>query len=422
MDVRTQSAGQNRGEVLRILVYCINFSPELTGIGKYTGEMCAWLAQRGHEVRVVTAPPYYPEWRIKSGYSGWQYRVDRTSLMRVFRCPVWVPQRPNGLKRLIHLTSFALFSLPVVLWQVLWRPQVVITLEPPILCAPAAWLVARLARARDWLHVQDFEVDTAFDLGLLPRRLKAPVLYTERFMLRAFNRVSTISRRMLARLSEKGLDLARCVLFSNWVDCNTIFPSNTPSPFRRELGIPDDAFVALYSGNMGEKQGLDIVVEAARRLASQGEIAFVLCGDGAARARLKAQSTALKNVHWLPLQPAERLNDLLNLADVHLLPQRVRAADLVMPSKLGGMLASGRPVIATVNPGTEIAEALTIAGIVTPPGDVDALVRALVRLEADTVGRRNMGMSARLQAERMFSASAILEEFERELLRCAAVE
>jgi len=403
---------------VRILVYGINFAPELAGIGKYTGEMCEWLTRRGHEVRVVTAPPYYPDWRVRTGYSGWRYRAETVGGARAYRCPVWVPRRPGGLRRLLHLASFALSSLPVVLWQARWRPDVVMTVEPPLACAPAAWLAARLAGARDWLHVQDFEVDAAFDLGLLPPRLKAPVLRTEKLVMRSFYRVSTISQRMMAQLPEKGLDLARCVLFRNWVDCSAIYPVREASPFRRELDLAADAFVALYSGNMGEKQGLEILLQAAERLARRKDIVFVLCGGGAARPRLEARAAGLTNVKWLPLQPAERLNDLLNLADVHLLPQRADAADLVMPSKLTGMLASGRPVIATARPGTELAETLANAGIVTPPGDPGALADAVERLCGDAAGCSTMGALGRAHAEETYAAPGVLAQFEQELLRC----
>ena len=110
---------------MKILLYGINFSPELIGIGKYTGEMAAWLAARGHEVRVVTAPPYYPAWAVSPGYSGRAWRTERWQGVTVLRCPLWVPRKPSGLKRLLHLASFAASSLPVLLAQALWRPQVV---------------------------------------------------------------------------------------------------------------------------------------------------------------------------------------------------------------------------------------------------------------------------------------------------------
>jgi len=154
---------------LRILIHGINYFPELTGIGKYTGEMAEWLVSRGHEVRVVTAPPYYPEWRIADGYSAWRYRREARAGVTIWRCPLWVPKKQSGKNRLLHLASFALSSLPVMLSQVFWRPDVVLVVEPPLFCMPTAWLVARLSGAKAWLHIQDFEVDAAFELGLLPQ-------------------------------------------------------------------------------------------------------------------------------------------------------------------------------------------------------------------------------------------------------------
>jgi len=149
---------------------------------------------------------------------------------------------------------------------------------------------------------------------------------------------------------------------------------------RQQFDIPLNAMVALYSGNMGEKQGLEIVLEAATRLICEQDIKFVLCGDGAARQRLQQKYSDLSNVLWLPLQPLERLNDLLNMANIHLLPQRSGAEDLVMPSKLTGMLASGRPVVATATAGSQIAEALLGCGEVVEPDNIEHFTSAIVEL------------------------------------------
>src|SRR5437879_3671640 len=156
---------------------------------------------------------------------------------------------------------------------------------------------------------------------------------------------------MLERLADKGVAEQRRVLFPNWVDTGAIFPMEEPSPLRRELEIPGGAVVTLYSGSMGAKQGIEQLIEAARLLADRPAIRIVICGDGAGLPELRAMARELPNVRFLPLQPPERLNALLNLADVHALPQKPAVADLVMPSKLIGMLASGRPVVATVHDG-----------------------------------------------------------------------
>lgn len=152
---------------------------------------------------------------------------------------------------------------------------------------------------------------------------------------------------------------------------------------RSELGIPEGKTVVLYSGNMGEKQGLEIVMEAARLLMNEPNLQFVMCGTGAAFSRIFSIGKEIPNIMWLPLQPVERLNELLAMGDIHLLPQRRDAADLVMPSKLLGIMASGRPVVATAESGTEISDCVAGRGISVEPEDVEAFSMAIRRLVAN---------------------------------------
>lgn len=403
---------------MRILIYGINYVPELTGIGKFTGEMAEWFAAQGHEVQVVTAPPYYPVWKISKGYSAWRYRRELLSGITVWRCPLWVPRQQSGLKRILHLASFALSSLWVILRQgVIWRPDLVFVIEPPLFCAPAAWLVSRLSNARAWMHIQDFEVDVAFDLGLLSAGwMRQLATALESWLLRRFDFVSTISERMLDRLALKRVDESRRVLFPNWVDINAICPLTTPSPFGPELAIKPGTVVALYSGNMGEKQGLEILIEVARLLIDQANIVFVLCGEGGAKQRLLELAKDLPNVCFLNLQPIERLNTLLNLADIHLLPQRSDAADLVMPSKLQGMFASGRPVVATAHTNTQVAQVVENRGVVVPPGNIEALAKAILYLAQEPQERARLGKAARSFAVMHWSREKILERIEQAFL------
>jgi len=401
---------------MKILLYSANFAPEPTGIGKYSGEMAEWWAAHGHEVRVVCAPPYYPAWRLADGYRWPPYRRESWRGVDVWRAPLWVPKQPGGLMRVLHLLTFALSSLPVMLCQLFWRPDVVMTVAPAFVCAPAGWAVARLCGARAWLHIQDFEVDVAFQMGLLKGGLaRRVILGAERWMLRRFDRVSSISKRMMARLADKGVLPERIVDLPNWVNVDHLRPLTGPSSYRAELGIADDTVVALFSGTLGNKQGLMLIPEAARLLAAQPKIVFVVCGDGVMKPALEAACAELPNVRLLPLQPAERVPQLLGLADIHLLTQSPGAEDLVLPSKLSGMLASGRPVVATCREGTEIAEVLADSGLVVPPEDANAFALAVATLAADPQRRASMGQAGRLHAERRMSVSGVMSALEKQL-------
>lgn len=405
---------------MRILIHTVNFSPELTGTGRSAGEMASWLASRGHQIRVVTAPPFYPEWRVRSEYSSWRYKINLNGhtpgSFGVIRCPLWVPKTHSARRRLLHLASFAASSSPAMLAHVLWRPDIVMIIEPTLFCAPSALAVARLSGAKAWLHVQDFEIDAAFELGLMtaPAARKC-ALAVERIMLKQCDRVSTISQKMLERLEKKGVAASRCILFPNSVDTDVIFPLPTVSPLRREIGIPDSAIVALYSGNMGEKQGLHHLAEAARCLANHSEIRFVFCGAGNFRAKLATLVATLPNITFLPLQPDNRLNDLFNLADIHLLPQREGVSDLLMPGKLREMLASGRPVVATVRPETQIGACVQGRGLVVPPGDPSAIASAICQLAVDADLRTRMGKEARKYAVTHLCRDRLMQEFEKSL-------
>ena len=415
---------------MRILIYGLNYAPELTGIGKYTGEMAVWLAERGHEVHVVTAPPYYPAWRIREDYRGTWYRTERApGQPLVHRTPLYVPEKPTGIKRIVHLVSFMLGSLPVMVREMFWHPDVVFTVEPTFFCAPLTLFIGKSAGAACWLHVQDFEVDAAFELGLLPAQ--GPVhdgaLRIEKFFTFAFDRVSGISSRMVDRALAKGIPADHVVIFPNWVDVDTIYPldpvANRSNSFRRDLAsrIPgiEDKIILLYSGNMGAKQGLELLAPLAHSFVADSRVHFVFCGDGAFRSRLEALVSGHPNVTLLPLQPLERLNDLLNSADIHLLPQRASAADLVMPSRLSAMLASGRPVIATAHPGTQVAQVVEDRGLAIPAEDDAALRAAVLLLVEDEDLRLHLGRAAREYAVAHLGKQQVLDQFELDLLELA---
>jgi colanic acid biosynthesis glycosyl transferase WcaI len=405
---------------VRILIVGLNFAPEPIGVGKFTGEMAEWLVGRGHEVEVVTAPPYYPWWqRVKEfRYRPWVLET-RDYSYRVTRCPIYVPKNPNGIRRVLHLASFGLSAIPVTLYRAFRsKPNVICAIVPTLFSAPVSLVAARLTGAKAWIHVQDLEIEAAHELGILGRSgLLRIALLIERIILRRFDLVTAISQKMLDAIIRKGVERERTAVFPNWVSTSAIFPLSAPSRYRRELGIATDRCVVMYSGSMGTKQGLDTALSAARLLNKDGPKSplFVFAGEGPARKKLEADAVSLSNILFMPVVRQELYNEFLNLADIHLLPQKTEAADLVLPSKLCAMLASGRPVIATVPPDTQIARIIGPAGIIVPPEDPESLATAIRELTRDGARRAIMGKTALTVARTTFEIETVLGRIETRL-------
>lgn len=347
---------------MKILLYGINYSPELTGIGKYSGEMARWLAQHGHEVRVVTAPPYYPEWKVPAGYRRlwWQSRSEDG--IEVTRCPLYVPRAPGTLARLLHLKSFAASSFLALMTHWRWHPDVLILVAPTLFCAPGALLFCGLSGCRSHVHIQDFEVDALFGLGLggagKAQWLHRLAYACERLLLRRFDGLSTISDSMLTRAQSKGVAPEKLTLFPNWSETERF--QNVPrSPqLLRRLAVPERKKLVLYAGNIGRKQGFEQLIEAAEQLQKREELFFLIVGDGAGKQDLLDMVAArtLRNTGFAPLQAYEDLPVLLASADIHLVIQKRGAADAVLPSKLTNILAVGGNAIITADVDTSLGK------------------------------------------------------------------
>ncbi|WP_409049243.1 WcaI family glycosyltransferase, partial [Enterobacter sp. R1(2018)] len=293
---------------MKILVYGINYSPELTGIGKYTGEMVEWMTSQGHEVRVITAPPYYPVWKVHGDYSAWTYKKEQGAAT-VWRCPLYVPKQPSTLKRLLHLGSFAVSSFFPLLAQRRWKPDRIIGVVPTLFCVPGMRLLAKLSGARTLLHIQDYEVDAMLGLGMAGGGKGKVAKLAQRFeksCLHNVDNVSTISRSMMNKAIEKGVDPKRVIFFPNWSEVERFrdVSAHDVQALRESLQLPADKKIVLYSGNIGEKQGLETVIDVAARFVNQPYL-FVIVGQGGGKKRLEklVAERGLHNVAFHPLQP-----------------------------------------------------------------------------------------------------------------------
>jgi colanic acid biosynthesis glycosyl transferase WcaI len=397
----------------RLLVQTLNYAPDEIGIPKYSTETADFLNGSGFAVRAVTAPPYYPRWQVSDGYRAWWYQQDRHNGIPLLRCPLYVPNKVTGAKRMLHLGSYGVSSAAPVLTQALrHRPHAVFATAPALTAAPATALAARAVGAVSFLHVQDFEIDIALQMGLLKNGRAAAALQAfERWVLSRVTYVTAPSPAMVRRLIEKGCAPERTFLFRNWGDTKAIHPHVDGRRWRAKHGIADHETMVLYSGNLAEKQGVFILIEAARAMQQKPHMRLVICGEGPTKAQLMDRALGLPNVTILPLQPAADLPELLSAADIHVLPQLPEADNLVLPSKLSGMLASGRPVVATVGASSGIADEIAGGGRIVPPGDPRALAQALIALGEDAAQRRVLGALARQQAERNWDKEVILNGF-----------
>ena len=404
---------------MRILIHGINYAPELTGIGKYTGEMAEWLAQRGHEVHVLTALPYYPEWSVHENYRGKKWHTETLNGVKVHRVPLYVPKEVSSAKRIIHEFSFLLSTIPFWIKAIFSKKfDVVFCIAPPFHLAFFPWIYKSL-RGSVWInHVQDLQVDAAKDLGMIRNKTLLKAMFgLERFFLLRGNRVSTISMGMQDKILKKGVVAEKMLFFPNWVDSEAVFPLPKEESLRLEMGFSAADKIVLYSGNLGEKQGLDAVIKVASRFKTDKTVKFVICGSGGGKDKLVelAKQYRLSNVFFFPLQPYEKLSALLAMANLHLVLQKSSAADLVMPSKLTGILAAGGCALVTADQGTTLYDVVHDfqMGILVAPENDDELERGIRQglFEDTTVFKQH----ARDYAKRYLEKEHILRKFEQDV-------
>ncbi|MBI0477195.1 colanic acid biosynthesis glycosyltransferase WcaI [Sphingomonas sp. MA1305] len=399
---------------MKILVVGIAYAPEIISTGLYNTGMCEGLAARGNAVSIITTVPYYPQWRVWQGWRGMRWRRERENDVDVTRVPVYVPAKPTGLRRIALYFSFLCSAfLPALARAWRDRPDVVIAIAPTLIAAPLALLCARISGAKALIHVQDFEVGAALGTGLLDKQgiIARLAGWFEQTIIRRFDLATSISPQMCRRLAWlRGSD-ADIYQLRNWSDTNAVMPLDRPSIFRDRWNIKTP-HVVLYAGNLGNKQGIEILTHVAAVLAPRGDVTVVICGEGPARDGLARAATGIPNIRMEPLQDITQLSDLLGLATLHVIPQRPQVADMVLPSKLTNIFASGRPVIVTAESDTGLAHEIEGAGVVVPPEDPDALAGAIAALLDDPTKRTALGCEARQKAERDWGREMILDRFD----------
>ena len=398
---------------MKIIIYGLNFKPELVGVGKYTGELADFLHQKGHKVCVITSPKYYPEWEIKNN----KYSLDKESDYKVYRCPIFVPRHPGGFKRILHLISFSITSFPIIISQIIWKPNLVISIAPSLISSLNVLLLKFFCpnNFSTLLHIQDFEFDAAFNLKILNSSILRKLLaYIEIIILKNFQTVSTISHNMIRKLIKKGLAKNKIMYFPNWVDIDEIQEStvnNKKSIYKRDLKIPKKAIVIQYSGTLNKKQGLNLMLEVIRSCKGKKNIYWLIACEGPSKKILINCTKEISNIKILKLQKRENMSEWLNTADIHIIPQEKEAEDLVFPSKLLPILASGSPFITNANQNSALGKIAEIAGIRVDPEDLNGFKNGLELLINDKNKRLLLGKIGREIAKNDFNKLKILNEF-----------
>lgn len=405
----------------RILFIGGNYYPEPTGIGKYNGEMVDQLAAYGYHCTVVTSFPYYPYWKIQAPYTGRAYwyrkeikgNGDFSGKVEVYRCPQYVPSRPSGFRRILLDFTFFLTSFLKVLHLLFQkRYDYVITVVPCFPIGLLGVLYKKIRKAKFVYHIQDLQIDAAKELKLIKSDSVINwLLRLERYILRSADIVSSISVGMIARIKEKcSRDV---VLFPNWVDTTAFYPLSDKATLKYQFGLSPSDKIILYSGAIGEKQGLEMIIQVATTFKETAEVKFVICGSGPYKEQLinLVKENQLKNVLFLATQPYQVLNQFLNLADVHLVLQKAIANDLVMPSKLTTIFSIGGLSIVAATPGSSLYELVSgrkLALLIEPenPVELAKAIRSVLNKNHDEIKR-----NARLYASEHLSTDKVLFDY-----------
>jgi colanic acid biosynthesis glycosyl transferase WcaI len=396
---------------VKIVVVCPHFAPDTAPTGTVMTRIVHELAALGHELHVVTSLPWYRAHAIEPGWGGRWIRTETTpwgSITRVHPFPG--PDKSNLLRRALGFAGFSVLAGIAALRAGGWlrKADVVLAMSPPLTLGLTGWLAGVPRRAPLVFNIQDVFPDAAVRTGAITnRRIIALAAWLERVSYHRARAVTVLSDDLRANVAAKvGPARAdRVHVIPNFVDTDAIRPLDRDTAYRRELGIGTEP-VVLYAGNVGFSQSLDLVIEAARQLP---DVTFLVNGDGAARRELEVSAAGVPNVRFSGYQPIERLAEVLATGDVHVVPLRTGLGDVSVPSKTYSSLAAGRPVVASIDAGSEIPRLLAAAaaGIAVPPDDPVAFVAALRELLDDPDRAGRLGASGRAWAVREASPAAV---------------
>ncbi len=366
-----------------VCMFALNYPPEPTGVALYTGALATGLAAAGYQVTAHVAHPHYPEWRIHEGYGQWSAK-DSVDGVTIVRRQHYVPQPPRGVRRLLSEITFGI-RLLFSRWG---SPDVIISLSPPLFATGMALMRRRLTRHRPRVIVW---VQDIYSLGLAEtgeggQRVRQVMRWVESRTLRAADQVVVLHQRFADFVThELGVDASKVVVMRNWTILEPSEPID-PEAAKASLGWPDNVTLAVHTGNIGAKQGLENVVDAARLADGRdAPVHFILVGEGSERRMLEDYGRGISRLSWIDPLGEEEYQLALRAADVLIVNEKPGVSAMAMPCKLTSYFDAGRPVVAATDlDGITASEiSLSQAGVVVSAGDAPALLDAVLTLRDD---------------------------------------
>lgn len=399
---------------MNITIISNNYYPEDSGIGLYSSDMAEFLAKKNH-VKVVTAFPYYPQWKIHDNYKNKNsYYKEIINDVEIFRFKQFTPANPNFLRRVLQMIHFFMGSIINVFK--IKKNDVVIVVVPFTISVVLGWLLKTLRGGKLIIHVQDFEFDAAFETGISSKDsfISKIIFKIESFLFNRANSSSTISFGMLKKLKTK--TKTPTFYFPNWIDYSKINPESASNS-----SIFDKSkFNILYSGNIGAKQDWDFFIEFLKVCSEIKNIHVYLIGDGAKKTEVVDKVRNFSNCTYMPPVKYEELNDLLCNASLHILFQKKTVIDTVMPSKILGMMASSIPSIVTGHEDSEVKNnfAQSKGGFYFYDDDaLNQILKTIKELIDNPLLSEITGKNAREFVIEKFSKDKILTNFENEVCK-----
>lgn len=399
-----------------MLVIGINYTPEKTSVAPFTTGLCEHLAAHGFEVTVVTAFPYYPEWRVWDAYRGSFYRREVINNVKVLRVAHYVPRTPSSLiQRLTYDISFTINAFVAALLA--GKCDVIYCSCPPPTVAFAAYLLSKVKRAPYVIKLTDLASDAALAIGIMKQGIAIRLARAfEKFTYHKALAVICLCRGFVDRLKARDVNEKKLIVIPDWADTENIRPSDDHLTFRLANHLPPNKFFVFHTGNMGKKQYLINVVNAAELSRDEVDVVWFLIGQGEERAHLEQEVSRrnLTNIKLLLLQPTEVLPQMYSSADLLVLNQTAAMEDAVIPSKLLTYMAAGRPVVAAVSDKSEAARQILVAkcGVVVPAENPQALVDAVLSLRKNPALCKELGANGRAYAEAHFTKAEVLREYD----------